>query len=259
MPSRSSYAEGTPCWVDLQTTDTNAAKAFYGALLGWEFDDQPIPGDGVYSMALKRGEQVAAVSRLSEDMVAQGMPPLWNTYIAVDDVDATAGRAAAAGGRTLMDPFDVMDAGRMAWVIDPSGAAVGLWQAAGHIGATLVNEPGALVWNELVSSDLAAALPFYESLVGLTAQDSPLGDMPYTTLHVGEAMVGGATAPQMEGIPNHWHVWFAVADADEAAAIATSAGGRALLDPLDLPIGRFAALADPQGAAFSVIAMNSQP
>ena len=212
-------------------------------------------------MALKRGEQVAAVSRLSEDMVAQGMPPLWNTYIAVDDVDATAGRAAAAGGRTLMDPFDVMDAGRMAWVIDPSGAAVGLWQAAGHIGATLVNEPGALVWNELVSSDLSAALPFYESAGRADRAGQPAGRHAVHHADVGEAMgVGGATAtPQMEGIPNHWHVWFAVADADEAAAIATSAGGRALLDPLDLPIGRFAALADPQGAAFSVIAMNSQP
>jgi len=258
MPSRSSYAEGTPCWVDLQTTDADAAKAFYGALFGWEFDDQPIPGDGVYSMALKDGEQVAALSRPSQVMADQGMPPLWNTYIAVNDADATAERAAAAGGRTLVEPFDVMAAGRMAWVADPSGAAVGLWQAGEHIGATLVNEPGALIWNELVSGDLTAALAFYEALLGITAQDSPLGDTPYTTLYVADAMVGGATAPRMDGTPNHWHVWFAVADADEAAANATSAGGEAVLDPFDLPIGRFAALADPQGATFSVIAMNPQ-
>jgi predicted enzyme related to lactoylglutathione lyase len=259
MPSRSSYTEGTPCWVDLQTTDTDAAKTFYGALFGWEFEDQPIPGDGVYSMALKDGEQVAAVSRQSQAMVEQGVPPLWNTYIAVNDVDAIAERAGGAGGHTLMEPFDVMAAGRMAWVVDPSGAAVGLWQAREHIGATLVNEPGTLTWNELVSSDLPTALPFYEALLGMTAQDTPMGDATYTTLHAAGAMVGGARPPGMEGVPNHWHVWFAAADADETAAKAASAGGTVLLAPLDMPIGRFTALADPQGAAFSVIALSPQP
>jgi predicted enzyme related to lactoylglutathione lyase len=258
MSQRSSYTEGTPCWVDLQTTDLAAAKEFYGVLFGWSFDDQPIPGGGVYSMAVVDGDTVAAVTPQSPEMAANHVPPMWNTYIAVDDVDAAHARAVAAGGHSMMEPFDVMEAGRMAWVSDPSGAAVGLWQAGQHIGATRVNEPNALTWNELVSSDTAAALPFYEALAKITTQEVPMGDVTYTMLYVGEAMIGGATAPEMEGLPNHWRVWFAVADTDQAVAAASAAGGQVLLAPMDMAIGRIAALADPQGAAFSVIAMNAQ-
>jgi predicted enzyme related to lactoylglutathione lyase len=258
MPKRSSYTEGTPCWVDLQTTDLDAAKAFYSKLFGWTFDDQPIPGGGVYSMALIGADTVAAAAPQSPEMAERKIPPMWNTYIAVDDVDAAVARASAAGGQAMMEPFDVMAAGRMAWVADPSGAAVGLWQARDHIGATLVNEPNTLTWNELVSSDLPVALPFYEQAVGVTAQEGPMGDASYTMLYAGEAVVGGATAPEMEGVPNHWRVWFAVADADATAAAAQSAGAKVILEPMDMPIGRIAALVDPQGAAFNVIALNAQ-
>jgi hypothetical protein len=183
---------------------------------------------------------------------------MWNTYIAVDDVDAAAAKVAGAGGRLLMEPFDVMEAGRMAFAADPSGAAVGLWQASAHIGATLVNEPNTLTWNELTSNDLAAALPFYEAVVGLTARETPMGEHNYTMLFVGENFVGGATIPQMEGVPNHWHVWFAVADADAAAATAAAGGATVILGPQDMDIGRIAVLRDPQGAGFSVIAMKPQ-
>ena len=123
MPDRTSYTEGTPCWVDLQTTDQDGAKAFYGQLLGWQYDDQPMPQGPVYSMALKDGGIVAAIAPQSPEMISRKGPPTWNTYIAVDDVDAAAERVKAAGGQLLMEPFDVMDAGRMAFVIDPSGAA----------------------------------------------------------------------------------------------------------------------------------------
>jgi predicted enzyme related to lactoylglutathione lyase len=259
MPSRSSYTEGTPNWVDLQTTDLQAAKAFYAALFGWSFAEVPIPGGGVYAIAQLDGERVAAITAHGAELVERNVPPMWNTYIAVDDVDATAAKVTPAGGRFLMEPFDVVDAGRVAWVADPSGAAVGLWQAGNHIGATLVNEPDTLTWNELTSDDLAGALPFYEAVVGISPRDAPMGDDTYTTLYVGEDMVGGATAPQMEGVANHWHVWFAVGDTDEAVARATGIGGSVAFGPLDIPIGRVAALADPQGAMFSVIAMTSQP
>jgi predicted enzyme related to lactoylglutathione lyase len=258
MPTRTSYTEGTPNWVDLQTTDVDAAKAFYGSLFGWTFDDQPDPDGGAYSIALIDGQSVAAIAPQSPMLVENKVPPRWNTYIAVDDVDAAAAKVVGAGGQLLMEPFDVMEAGRMAFVADPSGAAVGLWQASDHIGATLVNEPNTLTWNELTSNDLVAALPFYEAVVGLTARETPMGEHNYTMLFVGEDFVGGATIPQMEGVPNHWHVWFAVADADAAVATATAGGASVLLGPQDMEIGRIAVLTDPQGAGFSIIAMKPQ-
>ena len=129
MPERSSYTEGTPNWVDLQTTDPDSAKAFYSTLFGWSYDDQPMP-HGAYSIAQSAGQPVAAIAPQSPDMVEAGMPPIWNTYIAVDDVDAAAAKVAGAHGSLAMEPFDVEDAGRMAFVLDPSGAPVALWQAA---------------------------------------------------------------------------------------------------------------------------------
>ena len=260
MPERSAYTEGTPNWVDLQTTDPDAAKAFYSTLFGWSYDDQQMPDSAaVYSMATVAGQPVAAIAPQTEQMVKAGVPPAWNTYIAVDDVDAAAAKVAPAGGQVAMQPFDIMYAGRMAFVLDPVGTPVALWQAGNHIGARIVNEPNTLTWNELTSSDLEAALPFYEEVVGLSARSVPMGEGEYTMLFVGEDMAGGATPPQMEGVPNHWHVWFAVSDPDATAAAATAAGGRALVGPVDMPVGRFATLTDPQGAVFSVIALSPPP
>jgi predicted enzyme related to lactoylglutathione lyase len=258
VPQRSSYTEGTPNWVDLQTPDVGAAKAFYASVFGWSYDDQPMPQGGAYSMALVAGDPVAAIAPQSPDMAAAGTPPAWNTYIATDDVDAAVARVAGAGGTVAMEPFDVVDAGRMAFVLDPSGAPVALWQARNHIGARRVNEPNTLTWNELMSNDLDAALPFYEAVLGVTARATPMGDDEYTMLYVGENETGGA-APPMEGAPNHWHVWFAVSDADAAAAAARDGGGRVIIEPTDMPVGRMATLADPQGAVFSVIATNQAP
>src|ERR1700680_393838 len=258
MPARTSYIEGTPNWVDLQTTDVDAAKAFYAGIFGWTFDDQPMPEGGAYSLAMVDGESVAAIAPQSPALVEHKVPPMWNTYIAVDDVDTTAAKVAGAGGQMLMEPFDVTDAGRMAFVADPTGAAVGLWQASAHTGATRVNEPNTMTWNELTTDDVAAALPFYETVVGLTSKEVPMGEVNYTMLYVGEDFVGGATPPQTAGVPNHWHVWFAIADADAGAAAAAAGGGKVLLAPMDMPIGRIAALQDPQGAYFNIIALKSQ-
>ncbi len=151
MPVRTSYAQGTPNWVDLQTPDTEAAKAFYTSLFGWAYDDQPMPEGGPYSMATLGGQHVAAIAPQSPDLAAAGAPAVWNTYLAVDNVDDALAKVEAAGGQVAMPAFDVMDAGRMGFVLDPSGAAVAFWQARQHIGASLVNEPGAVVWNELIT------------------------------------------------------------------------------------------------------------
>ena len=260
MPQRSSYTQGTPNWVDLQTTDADAAKAFYSTLFGWTYDDMPMDAGGTYSIAKLDGDLVAAIASQSAELRAAGAPPAWNTYIAVDDVDAATAKVAGAGGQVAMEPFDVEGgAGRMSFVLDPTGAAVGLWQAGTHIGATRVNEPGALTWNELTSSDLDAALAFYADVVGLDARPVPMGEGEYTMLYAGEAMAGGATAPQTDGVPNHWHVWFAVSDADAAAETAERSGGSVLMAPFDIPVGRAATLADPQGAVFSIIKSTPPP
>ena len=254
MPKRTEYAQGTPDWVDLQTTDQSAAKQFYASLFGWSYDDNPMPQGGVYSMATVNGETVAAIAPMPPG-APEGMPSMWNTYIAVDDVDVAVEKVATAGGQVLMGPVDIGDAGRMAFVADPTGPAVGLWQANRHIGATLVSEPGALIWNELITDNPDSALAFYEAVVGLT--HSPMEMAPgqnYTLLKVGGTDVGGCMEPPMPGVPNHWHVYFAVDDADATATKAVEGGGQVMVEPFDIPsVGRSAVLTDPQGAVFSVL------
>jgi uncharacterized protein len=259
MPVRTSYAQGTPNWVDLQTTDQSAAKEFYSGLFGWTYDDQPMPpGDAVYSMAMLGDNTVAAIAPQSPDMAAAGAPPMWNTYIAVDNVDDAVAKVAAAGGQVAMPPFDIMDAGRMAFVMDPGGAGVALWQANQHIGATLVNEPGTLSWNELITSD-PSAVKFYEQVLGMTTSTMDMGDGEYTLFEVGGQQVGGSTPPQMEGIPNVWNVYFAVDDADATTAKVTELGGSVVVEPFDTPVGRIGVVRDPQGATFSIIKLAPQP
>jgi uncharacterized protein len=255
MPKRTEYAQGTPNWVDLQTTDQSSAKQFYAALFGWSYDDQPMPGGGaVYAMATLNGETVAAIAPMPPGAPA-GMPPVWNTYLAVDDVDAALDKVTPAGGQVLMAAFDIGDTGRMAFVADPTGAAVGLWQAKQYIGASLVNEPGACIWNELITDRPDLALPFYEAVLGMTYSTMEMAPgQNYRVLKAGGADVGGCMEPPMAGVPNHWHVYFAVVDADATAATAAAQGGQVPVGPLDIPsVGRSAVLTDPQGAMFSVL------
>ena len=199
------------------------------------------------------GAPAAAISTQPPEMAAAGAPPMWNTYLAVDSVDEATAKVEAAGGKVAMAPFDIPEAGRMSFVMDPSGAPVALWQANQHIGATLVNEPGTLNWNELVTSD-PSVFPFYANVTGLTTERMDMGEgEPYTVFKAGEAMVGGSMPPQMPGVPSHWHVYFGTDDADATAARAAELGGSVIVPPFDTPVGRIAILSDPQGAMFSVI------
>jgi predicted enzyme related to lactoylglutathione lyase len=253
MPKRTEYAQGTPSWVDLQTTDQAAGREFYASLLGWSYDDQPMP-HGVYSMATVNGETVAAIAPMPPG-APEGMPPMWNTYIAADDVDATVEKVGPAGGQVLMQAMDVGDAGRMAFVADPTGAVVGLWQANQRIGASLVNEPGALIWNELLTDKPDAALAFYEAVLGVghSSMEMAPGEH-YRMIDVETTDVAGCMEPPMAEIPNHWHVYFAAADADAIAAKAAAEGGQITVEPFDIPtVGRSAVLTDPQGAVFSIL------
>jgi predicted enzyme related to lactoylglutathione lyase len=254
MPERTQYAHGTPSWVDLQTSDQEAAKQFYAGLFGWTFDDlKDDAGNVFYSMALLSGKRVCAIGGLG-DLAAQGVPPHWNSYVTVDDVDATTAKVAGAGGTVIAPPFDVMDAGRMSVVQDPTGAMINLWTAKESIGSELVNEPGAFSWNELTTPDVPKAAAFYAELFGWTAMTHE-GDMPYTEFQLDGNSIAGAMNPPMPGVPTFWGIYFSVDDTDAAVEKAKTLGGSVFAGPMDIEPGRFAVVADPQGAMFNVIKM----
>ncbi len=257
MPERKEYAPGTPSWIDLSTSDRAAAKDFYNALFGWSYDDQDAGPGATYTMAGKNGHPVAGMADLMKEQADQGIPPHWQTYVTVADADATAAAAPKAGGMVLAGPFDVVDAGRMAVLADPTNAVIAIWQPKNHIGAELVNEHGTLTWNELISPDVPKAARFYKALFGWDAETSE-GPMTYTEFKLDGQSIAGAMAPPMEGIPPNWGVYFAVDDADATIAEATKRGATLLNGPMDIPVGRFAVLMDPQGAVFSVIKL-AQP
>ena len=257
MPVRTGYQHGTPSWIDLSTTDPDAARAFYGAVFGWSFEVNPTDQGGEYIMARKGEHAAAGMMQQQPEQAAMGIPPMWNTYVTVDDVAAAVGRVEGAGGSVMMPPMPVMDAGTMAVVVDPTGAVVCMWQPNEHIGAEVINEHGALCWNEVMTNDVPAAATFYGELFGWAGQDQDMGEFgTYTVFMLGEDPVAGGTGlPPVEGIPPHWGIVFAVDDCDAALAAVTDAGGTVMAGPFDMEIGRTAACADPQGAAFQLMQM----
>ncbi|MDQ6649214.1 MAG: VOC family protein [Actinomycetota bacterium] len=255
MAEMTSYAAGTPCWIDLATPDMAAAREFYGELLGWEFDEGP-PESGGYTMATLRGRNVAGLMA-QNPQAEQPAPPSWTTYLASGDVGATAAAVGAAGGTVLMGPDEVMDQGSLLVWTDPSGALAGAWQPGRHTGAQLANEPGSFIWNELVTRDLAGARAFYTEVFGYQTDEMDLGfDQPYVVLKVAGEMVGGMVSMPSEWPPqlaSSWLTYFAVDNVERSLEAVRSAGGSTLAEPRDAPYGRFAVVADPQGAAFSIL------
>ena len=253
MPERTEYAPGTPSWVDLQTSDQAAAKTFYGSLFGWTFNDLPVGDNGeTYSMAQLKGRDAGAISSLGEQAAA-GVPPHWNSYVTVTDVDATASQVPGAGGTVIAPPFDVMDAGRMAVIQDPTGAVLMIWQPKNSIGAGIVNEHGAFSWSELISPDVPKAAEFYKKIFGWTADTMGEGPQQYTEFKLDGKSIAGGMAPPMPGIPPLWGIYFSVDDCDAIVEKVKSLGGAVMNGPMDIQPGRFAVLADPQGAMFNVI------
>lgn len=254
MPTRDSYEPGRPCWVDLGTTDPEAARAFYGELFGWTAEVDPRPEAGGYAMFNRNGQSVAGVGPL----FAEGMPPVWSTYIATDDVDATAKTVGQNGGTVMMEPMDVLDVGRMAMFAGPDGAVAGLWQPRAHTGAKLVNEPGSWSWSALATRDKPGAMAFYGALFGWNLKEDPnwgeyiaLGDKG----EVASVMEMGSEFPPQ--VPPHWQVVFMVDDVDAAMAEAQRLGGSTHGPARDgAPGMRTGALADPQGAQFGVLSFD---
>ena len=272
MPERDGYIPGVPCWVDTSQPDLEAAVGFYSGLFGWEFESVlPADSPGQYFVARRRGGDMAAVGSIPE-----GLPPMatWNTYVWVESAYDTAAKVSQAGGSVVMEPFDIMDFGRMAVFTDPEGAAFCAWQAKEHRGARVVNEHGALNFNGLNTRDADAAKAFYRAVFGWTTLAIGAGEM-WTLPGYGDhlerdnpglrkqiAEMGGPAGfedvvasiepladDDTDSVP-HWSVTFGVDDADAIAARAEELGGTVVAPPVDVPWSRTTVLEDPQGARF---------
>lgn len=256
MSERTSYTPGTPCWVALEgTPDIEASARFYGELFGWETPELPNSAEmGGYRRAKRNGKDVAGVSPQQQD----GQPTVWATYVSVSDAEETAAAVQENGGTVMFEPMDVAGLGHMAVFADPAGAVFGIWQPGTFPGAELVNEYGCFGWNELGTRDTAGAREFYGKVFGWGhAEEESERAGTYTVWKVGEAMVGGMLDLGAVGVPDevppHWLVYFTVEDTDAAVETVKSGGGDVRMEPIDIPIGRFAVLADPFGAVFAVM------
>ena len=260
MSQRTSYEPGTPCWVELAgIPDFSASEGFYRDLLGWEIPEQPNSAQlGGYRRAHLNGRDVAGASPVMQD----GQPCEWNTYISVEDADATMAKVRDAGGTVVVEPMDVMGMGKMAIFTDPTGAACGLWEPGTFAGAELVNEDGTFGWNELGTRDVAAAREFYGQVFGWTVDEQEMPGMgTYYVWKDGEHTRAGMmdiTGMAPDDAPSSWLVYFTVPDADAAAETTKAAGGQLLNGPVDIPVGRLAILMDPQGAMFAVMAPTDE-
>jgi predicted enzyme related to lactoylglutathione lyase len=247
MGERTSYPPGTFSWAELATSDAEAAKSFYTSLFGWEYDDNPIGEGQVYSMARRDGKDVAA-------LFSSDQPPHWNCYVTVGGVDDATAKAREHGADVLSEPFDVMDVGRMAVIADPQGAALCLWEPRSHVGAALVNTPGAMTWNDLVTPDPDGAAQFYGALFGWSTEEIP-GAGGYRIIRNGERSNGGIMPldPQRMGdSPPSWMPYFGHEDVGSLAGEIGDLGGRVYTGPMQLARGSIAVFGDPQGAVFAV-------
>lgn len=251
-------AIGTFCWPELATRDLKAAQAFYGDLLGWHAREVP-SSMGNYAIFSLGDRQAAGLCAQGEEQLKHGVPPNWLSYVSVASADTTAAKARELGAQILAGPFDVMEEGRMAVLQDPAGAVFAIWQPRNHKGASAYMEPGAFCWTELATKDAKTAQAFYPQLFGWTAKPPSDPAMPYFEWVLEGTHFGGMMeitehwGPAWKEIPSHWMIYFMVKDVDERTARAQALGATIRVPPRDIPkVGRFAVIADPQGAVFSL-------
>ena len=260
MPEVTAHAPGAPSWAELSTTDDTAALAFYSALFGWDDDPQEMGPGWYYHVQKRNGLEAASIYQQGDEERSQNVPPHWNIYFTVNNLEESLAAIAQNGGAPVFGPMDVFEAGRMAMCQDPQGAHFAIWQPNQHIGCRIKNETGAMCWNELLTTDRPAAVRFYQAALGIEPGDL-MGPHQYAMLRAGGAEVAGVMqiTPEMGQFPPHWSVYFAVENVDASVAQAQSLGAAVHVPGTDIipdenqpPIGRFATLADPQGAVFSV-------
>lgn len=260
MGVRTAYANGAFNWVDLVTTDPTAAKTFYSEIFSWEFEDISVGETSIYSMALKNGQYVSAITQMNPAQVAQSLPPHWQSYIHVTDLAVTVETWTTQGGTVLVPPFPLLESGLMAIAQDPTGATVNLWQPINHRGAGLVNEANTFCWNELQTRGVNKAANFYKSVFNwemATEEKPPF----YTTAAInGHFNCGMFDLDQNNlplEIPCHWEVYFNVASLDDSLEQAKVLGATAFMEPMLLDVGRFVTIADPLGAVLTLIQLDN--
>jgi uncharacterized protein len=251
------WPAGTPCWVDIGFDDVPKAIAFYSGLFGWDIQ-QGAPEAGGYAICHLNGRIVAGLGPKMGDPTA---PSAWTTYLASEDVDATADKVKAAGGQLPMPPMDVMEEGRMAIAFDTVGAPFGIWQGRRTSGIGLANEAGSLTWNEHLSNDVEGSQAFYRAVFGYEYQDMSGEGYTYAMVKAAGNVVGGIGGLPVDAPPGQtagWGVYFAVADTDAAVVKVTELGGTLIRPAWDTPFGRMATVADPQNAVFSLVTAPSE-
>jgi uncharacterized protein len=249
------YPHGTFSWADNSSTNVEKARPFYTELMGWTVEETPMGHGLMYSFLKLDGHTAAAISPMLPDMEAQGMPSMWSTYITVDDIHAMVEKVTAAGGTVIAPPFQVFDSGWMMTVQDPAGAIINFWQPLSHIGAYIVNTPGAMVWNEMATRDVEKAEAFFAQVLGWTFDTSEPG---YHYIHNNGRLNGGIVRMDENWgeIPPHWQVSFSVSDVDAVVEKAKALGGTIISGIDTTDVGRFAIINDPAGAMFAVIQLN---
>ncbi|WP_456787828.1 VOC family protein [Cellulomonas sp. P5_C5] len=251
---REAWPPGTPAWADITVPDLAVARAFYGPLLGWQFEVGG-PELGYYTQAYVGDRRVAGLGEPMGDDPAP--PPAWCVYLATDDLAATVAAVAEAGGKEIVPAMPIMDFGSMALVVDTAGAVFGLWEAASHTGWDVVDEPGSMVWCEVMSHDQPTAVAFYRQVFGYAVEDLSAPGFTYASLSLDghpAAGVGGYGAQAGRDAPAAWTIYFAVTDIDAAAGRVTELGGTVVSPPTDSAFGRMAIASGPFGEVFALIA-----
>jgi predicted enzyme related to lactoylglutathione lyase len=254
------YAPGTPSWVDLSSSDVEASEAFYRDLMGWSATEAgPEEETGSYRIFEQDGQSVGGLMKTMQE----GQPTAWSTYVSVSDAEETAQKVKGSGGSVIVEPMDVMEIGRMAFFADPAGAVFGVWQPKAFAGADLVNVPNSLCWTELLTRDADAGKAFYPAVFGWKAGSPSFEGAPatYTVWELDGQPVGGMMQMTDDDfppeVPPHWSVCFAVADCDATVSKARELGATIAHEPMDMPVGRFANLVDPQGAPLAIMRLAS--
>lgn len=249
-------APGTPTWADHASPDAEAARNFYHAIFGWQYDIGG-PEFGGYTTARLGDRTVAGLSAIPESM--SWMKPSWGLYFATNEINADVARAEKLGAKVVFQPMVVGPFGSMAHLQDPTGADFSLWQADQHVGWQVTDEPGSVTWHELYTTNAKAARDFYSALLGATA-DAMFGNMEYYVLKHGDAQLGGIMQiePSWGDMAVQWVSYFAVANTDETVEKIVKNGGKVMGNIDDSPFGRLAAAMDPFGAPFKIIQLPAR-